>query len=189
MATSLPLSFIAEYKYCPRSSYYLITDTPKSREENNFIQSGREVHQKVDEGYKASKSSKKIESSVRIFSEEFGISGKIDILEFYENGEIIPVELKRGLKRINSTHQIQLALTALCLHEMFPKNHIRQGAIFFTKDRQKEKIIFSAELLDEARNIALNIILKTKNGLNPKDFPLQKDGRCDGCCFYDLCYF
>ena len=189
MSIFLPLSFIAEYQYCPRSSYYLLTDAPKSREENNFIQSGREAHQKVDEGYKASKQTKKVESSVRIFSEKFGISGKTDILEFYDNGEIIPVELKRGSKRTNSTHQIQLALMALCIKEMFPRNYVKQGAIFFTKDRQKEKINFSENLLNEAKDIAKTIIVKSRNGFNPKDFPLKKDNRCEGCCFYDLCYF
>ena len=184
----LPLSFIAEYTYCPRSSYHLLVDAPKSREENEFIQSGRDAHLKVDEGYKASKSSKKVETSVRIFSEEFGISGKADILEFYEYGEIIPVELKRGKKRVSSIHQTQLALMALCLQEMFPKNYVNQGAVFSTQDRHKEKIIFSPELLKSAKDLANTLANKTLNGLDPRMFPLQKDERCRGCCFHDLCY-
>src|SRR5690606_11586463 len=95
----LPLSFIAEYQYCPRSAFYLLTDAPRSRDENDYIQSGRAVHQKVDEGYVHSKETKKIKSSVKIYSEKYSITGKADILEFHENGEIIPVELKRGKQR------------------------------------------------------------------------------------------
>ncbi len=189
MSQTLPLSFIAEYEYCPRSAYYLLVDAPKSREENNFIQSGREEHQAVDEGYKASKSSKKIETSVRIFSEKFHISGKTDILEFYQNGEIIPVELKRGKVRHSSTHQIQLALMALCLREMFPENKIEKGAVFFTQDRQKEEVLFSEELLKKAENLANMVFEKTMNSPKPRHFPRIKDSRCQGCCFYDLCYF
>ena len=183
----LPLSFIAEYQYCPRSAFYLLIDTPKYRDENYYIQSGRQAHQKVDDGYVASKSSKKVESSVKVFSEKFGISGKVDILEFYKNGEIVPVELKRGQKRENETHQIQLALTALCLQEMFLQN-IRKVAIIFTNDRQRQEIILTAELLEKAKNIAHTIHQKVRDEIIPYNFPMQKDQRCVGCCFNSLCY-
>lgn len=188
MTNSLPLSFIAEYEYCPRSAYYLIVDAPRSRDENHFIQSGREAHAAVDEGYKTSKSSKKVETSVRVFSEKFHISGKTDILEFYPNGEIIPVELKRGKARHNSMHHIQLALMAICLREMFPENKIERSAIFFTQDRQKEEIFLSEELLNKARNLAEMVFKKTSTNPHPSTFPAIKDERCNGCCFHHLCY-
>jgi len=188
MGNFLPLSFIAEYEYCPRSAYYLLTEAPRLRDENNFIQSGRQAHEKVDEGYKSSKPLKKIETSVSIFSEEFHISGKADILEFHQNGEIIPVELKRGKTRHNLTHQMQLALMALCLREMFPENKVERAAIFFTQDRHKEEIILSPELLEKAKILANTVFTKTNSGLDPRDFPRMKDDRCQGCCFYDFCY-
>jgi CRISPR-associated exonuclease Cas4 len=184
----LPLSFISEYQYCPRSAYHLLTDAPKLRDENNYIQSGRQAHEKVDEGYKASKSLKKIETSVRVFSKEFHISGKTDILEFYPNGEIIPVELKRGKTRYNSMHEMQLTLMALCLQEMFPENKIEKAGIFFTQDRQKKELIFTPDLFLKAKNLAKEVFEKTTSGLDPSSFPRMKDERCQGCCFYDLCY-
>ena len=184
----IPLSFIAEYQYCPRSAFYLLTDAPKLRCENDYIQSGRQAHEKVDAGYSGSKSSKKVESSVRVFSEVLGINGKIDILEFYKNNEIIPVELKRGKARENQMHQIQLALTALCLKEMFPEKIIKKAAIFFCEDRKRQEILLTDDLLAVAKNIALEIHQKIQSGLNPKNFPMQKDQRCNGCCFYDVCY-
>lgn len=185
----LPLSFIAEFEYCPRSAYYLITDAPKLRDENNFIQDGRELHQKVDDGYKFSKKTKKVESSIRIFSEKYFISGKIDIVEFHENNIIIPVELKRGKTRESSMHSIQIALSAICLKEIFPNAKIENGAIFFCEDRQKIEIILTDELIKKAQDIALFLKEKNSKALNPKDFPALKDSRCLGCCFYQLCYF
>lgn len=185
----LPLSFIAEFEYCPRSAYYLITDAPKLRDENNFIQDGRELHQKVDDGYKFFKKTKKVESSVKIFSEKYGISGKIDIVEFHENNIIIPVELKRGKSRESSMHAIQLALSAICLKEIFPDAKIENGAIFFCEDRQKIEIFFTDELIKKAQNIASFLKEKNSKMLIPKDFPALKDSRCVGCCFYQLCYF
>ncbi len=185
---TLPLSFVAEYNYCPRSAFYLLTDAPKLRDENIFIQSGREAHQKVDDGYKASKSMKRVETSVRVFLEKLQISGKTDILEFYPNEEIVPVELKRGSSRINETHHAQLALMALCLKEMFPQKIITRGAIFFTQNRRREEVLFSSELLQKAYNLASEVYNKVQNGMNPKNFPTKKDQRCNGCCFYNLCY-
>lgn len=185
----LPLSFIAEYQYCPRSAFYMLTDAPQSREENDYIQSGRAVHQKVDEGYTHTKGTKKVKSSVKIYSEKYAITGKTDILEFHESGEIIPVELKRGKQRKNPMHEIQLALMGLCLREMYPETIVKQGAIFFTEDRQKRTIPFTTELLSKAEEIAKQVVEKVRKGIQPKDFPALKDRRCNGCCFYDLCFF
>lgn len=190
----LPLSFIAEYEYCPRSAYWLITKAPRLRSENVFIQDGRNAHKVVDDPYVRYKKiyniSSRIESSVQIFSEKYGISGKIDVLEFIKNEkgediEIIPVEFKRGKSRISSMHQMQLALSALCLQEMFPEVVVKKSAVFFTEDAQKKEIILTDELLEKARKLSL--FLKNSE-ISPKNFPIQKDKRCEGCCFNPLCF-
>lgn len=184
----LPLSFIAEYAYCPRSAYYLFVDAPKSRDENQYIQSGRSVHQKSDAGYQASKSGKRVETAVRVFSRKFQISGKIDILEFYPNDEIMPVEIKRGRVRENYMHEIQLALMTMCLQENFPNKIINHAAIFFAQDRQRKEISMTTVLLKNAGLIVRELRDKINRGLYPKDFPMKKDARCIGCCFHNLCY-
>lgn len=184
----LPLSYIAEYEYCPRSSYYLITNAPRLRDENDFIQDGRVQHKEVDEGYQISKKSKKILSSVKIFSEKYGISGKVDIVEFHGDKSIIPVEIKRGKCRESSMHNVQIALSAICLQEIFPGYKISFGAIFFKEDRQKITINLDENLLKKAQNLALHLKQKNQSSLNPKDFKPLKDHRCQGCCFKQLCY-
>ena len=185
---STPLSFIAEYEYCPRSAFWLLTNAPRVRDENDFIQSGRAAHQVVDEKYFRSKNTKKIESSVRIFSEKFGISGVIDVVEFSQKGnklEIIPVEFKRGKIRKNTMHETQLALAAICLREIFPDSKIERAAIFFTEDRQKREILLTPEKIKTAEHLAKMIQEKE---LLPKNFPMQKDAKCKGCCFRALCF-
>jgi len=186
----LPLSFIAEYEYCQRSAYWLITKAPRLRSENVFIQDGRDAHKIVDEPYVRYKKNSRIESSVQIFSKKYGISGKIDVLEFVKNEkgedvEIIPVEFKRGKSRISSMHQMQLALSALCLQEMFPEILVEKSAVFFTEDQQKKEIILTDELLEKARKLSL--LLKNSE-ISPKKFSMKKDKRCEGCCFKPLCY-
>lgn len=183
----IPLSYIAEYSYCPRSSYYLLIETPILRDENTFIQSGRKVHEKVDKEYSRSKNGAIYKSSVRVFSSKLGISGRIDVLEFQDKF-ISPVEFKRGKSRDSKMHKIQLALIALCLKEMYPEKNIKNGYIFFSEDKVKKEVKLDDELLDKAKNIAIFIQDRNKKMLNPQDFPMNKTSGCKGCCFYDLCF-
>jgi CRISPR-associated exonuclease Cas4 len=184
----LPLSFIAEYAYCPRSAYYLLTDTPILRDENEYIQHGRTQHSIVDQGYERLKDSKKIESSLRVFSYEYKINGKADVVEFLNDKTIIPVEFKRGKKRENQMHKVQIELIALCLTEMFPDWKIKKGAIFFTDDRQKIFFDLTEKNFRNAAKLAKKVNdLASKTMIDPRHFPAKKDDRCDGCCFSDLC--
>lgn len=185
----IPVSFVAEYAFCPRSAYYLLTDIPRYRDENEYIQNGRFVHQKVDKGYTFHKKAKKIVSSLHVFSEKFGLSGKVDYVEFFEDGEIVPVEIKRGKKRNSKMHQMQLALLGLCLKDMFPKLEVARGAVFFSGDRQKMWIPLTDDVLLAAVNLANEVNQKDQVGLDPRNFPMRKTLGCKGCCFYHLCYF
>jgi CRISPR-associated exonuclease Cas4 len=183
----IPLSYVAEYLYCPRSAYYLATDAPKYRDENLYIQSGRQVHLKVDQPYIRSKNSKKIKSSFRVFSDELGIIGKADVLEFLETS-IVPVEFKRGKIRNNDMHDFQIALIVLCLREMFPDYSIMNGFIFYAEDKKKREIKFTDRQLISYKKTAMDIVKNFETNLVPKSFPMHKGEGCKGCCFYDLCY-
>ncbi len=184
-----PLSFIAEYSYCPRSAFWLLTKAPRYRDENEYIQDGRDAHATLQEKYFRSNKEKSTQSEVRIFSENFHISGKIDVLEIYKSSkQIIPIEFKRGKTRVNHMHHMQLFLMAICLEEMLPNTTITKGGIFFTGDRKKQEIEITTENKNQAKHLAQTVWEKINKGVYPKDFPMQKDERCKGCCFWDLCY-
>jgi CRISPR-associated exonuclease Cas4 len=53
-----------------------------------------------------------------VVSRRLGISGQCDIVEFHTNGEVIPVEYKRGKPKTNDTDRVQLCAQAMCLEEM-----------------------------------------------------------------------
>jgi CRISPR-associated exonuclease Cas4 len=183
----LPLSFVAEYAYCPRSAYYLLVDAPRSRGENEYIVEGRVIHEKVDAGYVRHRGAKDVHASVSVHSDRYGLNGRVDVVEFADDA-IIPVEFKRGTSRINHFHEIQLALMGLCLREMYPDRKVDQAAVFFAADRVRREIPLTLELLDEAAGIALDVQSKTQKILQPRAFPAVLDDRCKGCCFYELCH-
>ncbi len=185
----IPLSFIAEYAYCPRSTYYLLTDAPRVRDENTYIQDGRAAHRVVDKPYTRHRNALRVQSSLRIYSRQYGISGVVDVVEFYPHNVIVPVEFKRGKKRTNPAHRQQLALQALCLREMFSSSHLTYGEIFFTGDRQRKRYTLGDDEQKEAIVLADAVYKRLqKDLLDPHDFPQHRDARCDGCCFRDLCY-
>ena len=179
----IPLSFIAEYAYCPRSCYWLLTKAPRARDENIYIQDGRAGHSIVEKKYVRSRTLKRQESSMRVYSKRLNISGKVDVVEFYKNKDIIPVEFKRGARRKNKMHQMQLALAALCLREMFLDYTIKRGAIFFIGDKRRIETLLIKEILEQAEQLALEVSKNIDNGLRPQDFPALQGRRCKGCCF------
>lgn len=188
MITCIPLSYMAEYSYCPRSTYHLLTEAPRVRDENAFIQSGRHAHQSVDAGYRYTKSAKTVESSLWVYSEHLRVRGKVDIVEFYSDQTLVPIEVKRGAFRENRMHVMQLSLMALCLKEMFPQYRVESGAVFYKGDRKKKTIVFTKDLLKEAEYLAQEVSRKIEGGVVPKNFPPSLDERCEGCCFCHLCY-
>ncbi len=184
----LPLSYVAEYTYCQRSAFYLLVDTNSVyRNENEYIQEGRLVHQKIDIGYAYAKAERRVESSFFVFSKALNILGKIDLVEFFED-KIVPIEVKRGIRRNNEMHTVQLILAALCLQEMFPAHRIEKGAIFFTGDRKRIEIEFDDHLIQKTLNLVYELNKKTDKILDPRNFKMQKGKICQGCCFYDLCH-
>lgn len=185
----IPLSFIAEYAYCPRSTYYLLTDAPRVRDENTYIQDGRAAHRTVDEPYVRHKGAVRIRSALRIYSRKHGIIGKVDVVEFFRDNTMVPVEFKRGARRTNHAHKHQLALQALCLQEMFPAYTVTYGAVFFAADHRRQRYELSARDLTAAADLATAVHERLHAGApQPQDFPMHRDPRCKGCCFYDLCY-
>ena len=184
----IPLSFVAEYAYCPRSAYWLLVDAPKVRDENIYIQDGRAEHRPSDAGYKVKRKEKKCESAMHVFSDTLGISGRVDMVEWYEDGSLGVIEYKRGKFRKNIMHDMQLALLTLCLKEMFPRKIIRKAQIYFFEDKKRRKVNLSSVLLKNARLLVKEVHSKMQEDLSSKCFPLKKGKHCKGCCFQNFCF-
>jgi CRISPR-associated exonuclease Cas4 len=184
----IPLSFVAEYAYCPRSAYWLLVDAPKVRDENVYIQDGRAGHQPSDAGYVVARKDKKCTSGMRVFSDELGISGKADMVEWNKDGSLSVIEYKRGKLRHNRMHDMQLALLALCLEEMFPQKKIQRAQVYFFQDKKRREVILSFELLKKARVLTEEMRVKMQTDLSSKEFPRKKGEHCQGCCFQSFCF-
>jgi CRISPR-associated protein Cas4 len=132
----------------------------------------------------------KILSEQYFKSENFNISGIIDVIEIHDvdDGDLyVPVELKTGkfpVKGMWDGHRIQLGAYLLMLEDNGKK--VSDGVLRYRGSDDKRILVMNSMLRDEVLTIAKNaqIIL---DGLNPPDFTDNKN-KCAKCSFKEICY-
>ena len=130
---------------------------------------------------------KKILRALPIWSEQYGLIGKADVVEV-ETGpgpskRYRPVEYKSGKKREDQHSLFQATAQALCLEEMFDTT-IREAVVYYfaTKDR------VTHEISEQIRQETKNLIEETRRLLNQSQVPLPPaDKRCRRCSLMDAC--
>lgn len=129
----------------------------------------------------------KIESELRITSEELGLKGVIDQIEIYKEG-FVPVELKTGKspkEGIWPGHKIQLIAYALLLEEKF-KTQVKEGFVHYLDARERRHIA-----LNPFMKIELKELIGKVNGLlNSDELPSfeKNQNKCVSCGIKEDCY-
>lgn len=191
-----------EYIYCPRLFYFEFV-------EGVFIHNadtleGKSAHQRVDQkksGSLPDSAQSTVEAppnelihsrSISLFSENLGITAKLDLAEIrHTNSQVsvIPVEYKKGKPKegeegpeIWDTDQMQLGLQMLLLEEN--GYACPEGVLYYRETRQRvsfyltdEKRLWIQESIQSAR--------KTCNGPLPP--PLDHSQKCARCSLLPVC--
>lgn len=175
---------VAEYAYCPRSAFNLMTDAEAAIPETGSFREGKVEHEVVDEGGERNHRGKTIMRSLRVTSEKFGMTGIIDQLQM-ENGEGIVWEYKRGVTRNAHTHELQIALLALCAMETL-NIPIRRGVVWTTGDRRSRPLDLTETLLQEASELVATFHkrLRSRSGAWER---IAQEG-CKHCIFRYGCW-
>jgi CRISPR-associated exonuclease Cas4 len=183
------ISAIEHFAYCPRQCALIHVE--QIYDENVFTLRGTRVHERADTQTWESARDCRVERALPLWSEELGLNGRADIVEFREDGSIYPVEYKHGrLPRGRSPGEtqfrpedLQLCAQALCLEEMF---HIRieGGAIYHHGSRSRREVAFSAEIRTETVEVIAQIRELQREGVMP---PPVNDSRCPNCSLNDSC--
>jgi len=115
MESYIQISQLNDFVFCPRSLYWHGLYSAYSEDSYKDLpqKKGTQAHENIDE--KKYSTSKKWLMGMEIFSEEFGICGKIDLYN-EETGELI--ERKRTVKKIYDGYRLQVWAQAICLEEM-----------------------------------------------------------------------
>ena len=174
------LSALNQYDYCPRRYYYMFIENVFT--ENEHTVEGLLQHERANSGERSIQGETLQLRSVYLYSRSLGICGKADVIE-EKDGEIYPVEHKRGRRGDWINDELQLCAQALCLEEMLGK-FVGRGYLFYAATGRRKEVQFSAPLREKTLSTIQAIRRLTESGERP---PNLYTPRCRGCSLYGIC--
>lgn len=178
----IPLSALQHYAFCPRQCALIHNE--QAWAENYLTAQGQALHERVDSGEPETRKSTRFERTVHVSAEKLGISGILDMVEHdLTNGQLKPVEYKRGKPKPEPIDEIQLCAQALCLEAMTGKT-VTEGALWYNQTHHRVPIVFT----DELRQKTLDTIIAVRNLLDSGITPPPKySKRCKACSLVEVC--
>ncbi len=189
----IPLSYVAQYGYCPRRAGLLMNQ--QLWMENEHTAEGRFQHQRTHDHRVERRSDLLTFYEFPVVSNTLGLSGKCDCVEASASpdgvplpGEpsryiLYPVEYKHGPLRQESEYMQQLCAQALCLEEMYDAK-IHKGALFYIQSHRRQEIAFTPEL----RQATLETIQALWQLWHTQGLPSAKPGKhCGKCSMQEVC--
>ncbi len=124
-----------------------------------------------------------MERALPIWCHRLGLQGKADLVEFWVDGTVYPVEYKYGGRRAKVHDDLQLCAQALCLEEML-NQPVSNGALFYYSSRRRREVTFDDRLRAHTERVIREIRgMLAQDGLPPP----ADDARCPKCSLVDIC--
>lgn len=185
---SRPLSALQHLLFCERQTALIHNEQLWA--ENRLTTEGRILHNKAHDGPDETRDGVRIVRGMRIRSEELGIHGVSDVIEFHQNeddpaalGKVVPVEYKRGKPKRDDSDRVQLCAQAMCLEEMLSIK-IGEGHLYYGQRRRRHEVLFDEDIRQTTRDTAKRL----HDLLDSGETPLAKrEPKCDSCSLLDLC--
>jgi CRISPR-associated exonuclease Cas4 len=188
----LSISYLNALEYCPRRFYYECVLSEFL--DNAHVVEGTMRHERSDSGQTTTEDGVTTLRRVWIWSARLKLSGFADVVEEQE-GQLIPIEYKKGKMGEWLNDHVQLCAQALCLEEMV-NCHISHGYIFYFGSARREEVQFTAELrqhTEEAIRLAFDLLERRELpppliGKQTRRSPLPAlHPKCRDCSLEPLC--
>ena len=191
----LPLSWLSQWRYCPRRCGLLALEQLWS--DNAYTAEGSRQHRRVHTARTEKRGNNVGLYELPVFSEAMGLSGLCDCVEAHRVPEgaaalpgldglwqLYPVEYKHGVVRKDETeYHLQLCAQAMCLEEMYGGS-IPKGAIFFMQDHRRDEVELTESLRASVHEAASALHQMMTDGKIP---PAEKSAKCRQCSMIDDC--
>ena len=177
----IPLSALQHWCYCPRQCGLIHLE--QAFADNIHTARGQAVHRLVDTPGYEMQAGVKVERALPLWSDQLGLIGKADLVEFHPDGRVFPVEFKHGRCRQKRHDDVQLAAQALCLEEMIDRP-VTHGAIYHASSRRRREVAITPELRALVLETADAIRAMLASGRLP---PPVNDARCRECSLNEIC--
>jgi len=178
----VPLSALQHWLYCPRQCALIHLE--QAWTENKFTAEGRVLHQNAHEGADETKAGVRITRGMPVASLTYGLTGQCDVVEFHADGQVWPVEYKRGKPKAHRADEVQLCAQAMCLEEML-NIRVPCGALFYGEKRRRTEVKFDDELRELVKTTASEVRAHFAEGRTP--LAEYNERRCDACSLIDEC--
>lgn len=194
MEDYIQISGIQHYMYCKRSWALIYIEDIWI---DNFLTlDGNKVHERVhDSSNSETRKDKFFERGVYISSDEYGLTGQCDLIEYKNDPNgiqlrdkdglwvIIPTEYKHGNGDSIDYDKYQLVAQMICLEEMF-QTEIEYGYLYYKKSNKKIKIENTNEFKLMIKQITKEMRELIKRQYTPK---IRKNKKCKNCSLYNEC--
>jgi len=181
----LPMSGLQHQLFCPRQCALIHLE--QEWRENRHTAEGKILHAKAHDGPGESRPGIRITRGMAVASAWLGLSGQCDVVEFHEDGTVVPVEYKRGRPKAHRADEIQLCAQAIALEEMLgmSEGSIREGRIFYGTHRRRHAVICDPELRLLTLGIACAYHSMIASRRTPP--PVYQKEKCEDCSLAQIC--
>lgn len=182
MSELYPISALQHLLYCERQCALIHLDREWS--ENRFTAEGQVLHEKAHGGSTEARPGVRITRSLSVITHRLKLIGQCDIVEFYKNGDVLPVEYKRGKPKQHRADEVQLCAQAIALEEML-QIHIPAGHLYYGEKRRRTVIALDETLraLTEETAARLHALFKQTRLPSASYSPAL----CNACSLIEIC--
>lgn len=177
----IPISALSHYQYCSRQ--YALIHVEGIFVHNDLTVGGKLGHEVVDEVRGYTDHGVRRETSLRVYSDVYGLSGIADVVEFPDGSPPFPIDYKHGKTASWKNHEVQLCAIALCLEEML-EVEVPAGAIYHLQSRKRRMVEFT----DDLRKRTINLIDEIRDLVLMQRLPPPVYSRkCHRCSLLSVC--
>jgi CRISPR-associated exonuclease Cas4 len=176
------ISALEHYSYCPRQCALIHAECVY--DENVFTLRGNRMHERADERATRRENGMRVERALPLWCDALGLTGTADVVEFRDDGSVVPVEYKPGARPVTVHDDVQLCAQALCLEEMFQIS-VRIGLLFSGERKRRRSVDIGDDLRDLTREMIIDVRnLRLRGARLP---PALNDARCPKCSLRTAC--
>jgi CRISPR-associated protein Cas1 len=191
----IPVRALNQVTYCRRLYYLEYVEAVMPL--NEHVEDGLFQHRRVDDPDLQHRRRKEGDAlhtrSVQISSERLGISGKLDLVE-EKNGEVIPVEYKRGSGPSSGNGSppfwdndaVQACAQGLLLEESLGVP-IKRGILYYIGSKTRVEVPLDDDLRNKTLQAIQTIRELSRMDAPPEPLPAELRHRCFGCSLATIC--
>ena len=176
----IPIAALNQYAYCRHRCWRMFC--AGGFEDNQYTLEGTGLHERVHSLGSAHRQETWQVRAVWLKSDRYGLIGKSDLIE-EQNGEIYPVEYKRGKQGEFENDALQVCAQALCLEEMSDRC-VAYGFVYYLHSHQRQRVEIDAALRERAIATITAVRQLLHSGAMPQP---HYSKRCRGCSLYQQC--